>query len=50
MTWREMSLTLQLAAEERLGTVTRDRERMVREMQDAAWERAAAVAAEVTGA
>ena len=50
MTWREAMLTLQLAAEERIGTVARDRERMVREMQDAAWEKAAAVAAEVTGA
>ena len=44
MTWREMQLTLQLAAEERLGTVQRDRERMVRELEEAAWQKATAVA------
>ena len=47
MTWREMSLTLQLAAEERLGTVVRERERLVREAEDAAWAKAGAVAKEV---
>ena len=44
MTWREMTLTLQLAAEERVGAAMRDRERMVRAIEDAAWEKAGAVA------
>ncbi len=49
MTWRETMLTLQLAAEERLGFIMRERQRMEREIEDAAWAKAGAVAKE-TGA
>ena len=41
MTWRETLLTLQLAAEERLGFVQRERERMTRAIEDEAWAQAA---------
>lgn len=47
MTFRETMLTLQLAAEERLGFVVRERARMAREIEDAAWSKAGAVAKEV---
>ena len=40
MTWRELQLSLQLAAEERVGTVARDRERMARAIEDEAWAQA----------
>ena len=40
MTWRETLLTLQLAAEERLGYVQRERERMSRAIEDEAWAKA----------
>lgn len=47
MTWHETALTLHLAAEERLGFVMRERERMVRDAEDAAWAKARAVAEEI---
>ena len=47
MTWRELQLTLQLMAEERVGTVMRDRQRLAREIEDAAWEKAGATAREM---
>ena len=34
MTWREMNLSLQLAAEERAGFVLRERQRMARAIED----------------
>ena len=40
MTFLEARLALQLAAEERVGVVVRERERMAREAEDAAWARA----------
>lgn len=49
MTWREITLTLQLAAEERVGTVMRDRERMARAAEDAAWAKARDVAEQMGG-
>ena len=49
MSWREMALTLQLAAEERVGFVVRERQRLVRAQEDAAWATARGVAAEVRG-
>lgn len=47
MTWHETALTLQLAAEERAGFAMRERERMVRAAEEAAWAKAAKVAEEV---
>ena len=47
MTFAEARISLQLAAEERVGQVMRDRERMVREAEEAAWAKAAQVAKEV---
>ncbi len=47
MTWRELQLTLQIAAEERVGTVMRDRQRLARAIEDEAWEKAAATAKEM---
>lgn len=38
MTWREMLLSLQLAGEERAGFVMRERERLLRAREDAAFE------------
>jgi len=35
MTWREAALSLQVAAEERVGFVMRERARMAREVEDA---------------
>jgi hypothetical protein len=43
VTWYEALLSLQLLAEERVGFVIRERARMAREAEDAAW--AAAVEA-----
>jgi hypothetical protein len=40
-------LTLQLAAEERAGFAMRERERMVRELEEAALAKAAGVAREI---
>ena len=48
MTWRETMLMLQLAAEERLGFVARERERMARAQEDAAWAAARSVADRLT--
>ncbi len=36
MSWREMNLSLQLAAEERAGFVLRERQRMARAIEDQA--------------
>ncbi len=47
MTWRELQLTLLLMAEEKVGAAMRDRERMARAVEDAAWAKAGATAAEI---
>lgn len=47
MTMREAMLSLQLAAEERMGFAMRERERMVREAEEAAWSKATSVAREM---
>lgn len=47
MSFHEALLTLQLAAEERLGFVVRERERMARAIEDAAWAKAAETADEI---
>ena len=47
MTFLEARLALQLAAEERVGWLMREAERLRRAEEDAAWEKAAATAAEM---
>ena len=42
MTWRQANLSLQLAAEERIGFIQRERARMAREREDAAYAALAA--------
>ncbi len=50
MTWDETKAALQLLAEERVGFVMRERERMARAARDAAWAQAADVAREIAEA
>jgi hypothetical protein len=38
MTWREMHLSLQLAAEERAGYLMRERQREAKAIEDAAFD------------